>query len=925
MPIHPARHGRGPLWAAPCLFLSALLAPVTLTGQVGEGFPSEGNGDVMEQEAAAPAGAPSAQATRTDEPIQVDGRLDEPIWSHAPVIDRFTQIEPIEGAPASERTEVRIVYDTEAVYVGAMLYDSGPLTTFLARRDASMNESDAFIVFFDSYLDRQTAYRFATNPSGMVHDQIVMSGRNDSSWDPVWDVATHVTEEGWSVEMRIPFSQLRFRPQDIQTWGLQLERRIHRNQEEAVFAFTPRLEQSGVHRFGLLEGIQGIESGRGLEILPYMVARAEYVQGLDDPAVDFGNPYRSGSDFFANVGADLKYSVSSNLTLDATVNPDFGQVEMDPAVINLTAFETRFDERRPFFVEGQDIFRFSEGGPRGSVGAMPQLLYSRRIGRSPQGSAPSSAVFADEPSSTTILGAAKLTGRIGDGWSIGVMDAVTAEEEARFVDTEGVRDRTVVEPRTNYFVGRVRRDGRDGDTRIGSIFTAVNRETAGSGLEGRLHSSAYVGGVDLVHQWDSQTWRFNSSVSWSHVTGDPAAITRTQRASQRYYQRPDAGHVELDGAATSLSGYFAMGLIEKQSGVWTGRLGLGVSSPGYELNDLGFQTASDRIYFDTHLQYNQTRPGRYLRNWAVFGGPNGVWNYDGDQVLDNTNVMARWQLMNYWGGSLRLAYMRETRNDRLTRGGPLALDPAAWEANLSLSTDSRRWYTVRGNVRTEGDAGGSWNRVTGLTLNLKPQESWEVEVGPQLRRSRTTAQYVTTVEDHLATSTYGHRYVFATLDQTTFGIESRVNVTFSPALSLQLYTQPFLSSGNYGTLKELAAPRTFEFLRYGEDKGTLTRQEDGRYLVEPSGPGTDNAFVVNDPDFNLRSLIGNAVLRWEWRPGSTLYLVWQQRRAETVRGVDREPGFDPVGDFALGRESRELFRLQPDNIFAIKVNYWLSP
>ncbi len=916
-----ARHGRGPLWALPCLLFLFLFLPGPAEGQgANDRRPAD-----EDRPAPGAAATPRAQAMRTDAAIQVDGRLDEAIWSEAPVIDAFTQIEPIEGAPASQRTEVRIVYDSDAVYVGAMLYDTGPLSTFLARRDASMSESDAFIVSFDSYLDRQTAYRFATNPSGMIHDQIVSSGSADSSWDPIWDVATEVTDEGWSVEMRIPFSQLRFRPDEVQTWGLQLERRIHRNQEEAAFAFTPRLEQSGVHRFGLLEGIRGIESGQRLELLPYMVGRAEYLHGLDDPSVDFPNPYRSGSDWFTDFGMDLKYSLSSNLTLDATVNPDFGQVEMDPAVINLTAFETRFDERRPFFVEGQDIFRFSEGGPRGSVGTMPQLLYSRRVGRAPQGATPSSAVFVDAPGSTTILGAAKLTGRIGDGWSVGIMDAVTDEETARFVNREGARDRAIVEPRTNYLVGRLRRDRRDGDTRFGSILTAVNRNTSGSGLEGRLHSSAYTGGVDLVHQWDDQRWRFNTSVSWSYVTGDPEAITGTQQASQRYYQRPDADHLDLDSEATSLGGYFTMGMIEKQSGVWTGRLGMGLSSPGYEVNDFGFQTASDRIYFDTHFQYNQTRPGRYLRSWIFFGGPNQTWNYEGDRIFDNTHMQVRLQLMNYWSGSLRLGYERETWNDRLTRGGPVTLNPAGWQAILNLNTDTRRSYTLDGNIRATGHAGGAWEHITTLNLNLKPRENWEVAVGPQLHRSHDAAQYVETFPDTLATSTYGQRYVFASLDQTTLGIETRLNVTFSPALSLQLYTQPFLSSGNHGTLKELAAPRTFDFMKYGEDIGTLTRQEDGRYLVDPDGAGSENAFFVNDPDFNLRSLLGNAVVRWEWRPGSTLYLVWQQRRSETLRGGDEEFGSDRIGDFALGRETRELFDIRPDNIFTIKVNYWLNP
>ncbi len=411
--------------------------------------------------------APTAVATRLLGAITIDGLLDDAIWQRAAPISDFLQTAPLEGQPATERTDVRLLYDDDAIYVGARLHDRSPVTSRLARRDAGLGDSDSFVLLLDSYHDHETAYRFWTNPSGVKGDAILAGNRRgggDSSWDPVWDLATAVSDSGWVVEMRIPFSQLRFDREDEQVWGIQVERNIHRNQENATFPFTPRLERAGVSRYAHLDGIAGIEPGRRLELLPYAVARGEYVQ-LDAPAgVAFGNPYRSGADHFGGAGVDLKYRIAPNVTLDAAVNPDFGQVEVDPSVINLTAFETRFSERRPFFVEGADIFSFGEGGPTGSVGRPPQMLYSRRIGRAPRGSLPSEAVFSDVPSATTILGAAKVTGRVGDGWSLGVLEAVTASETATYLDVDRQTGKLAVEPAANHFVGRLRRQIRGGAT-----------------------------------------------------------------------------------------------------------------------------------------------------------------------------------------------------------------------------------------------------------------------------------------------------------------------------------------------------------------------------------------------------------------------------------------------------------------------------
>ena len=870
-----------------------------------------------------------ANASRLTGSISVDGVLSEAAWSGASAISELRQTVPTEGAPVSEATDIRIVYDEDAIYVAARLEDRSPVTTRLARRDAGLGDSDRFTIMFDSYHDHETAYRFWTNPSGVKGDAIVTgnaTGGGDSSWDPVWDLATGVSASGWVVEMRIPFSQLRFGRDDVQTWGVQVERTINRNQENATFPFTPVLERAGVSRFAHLQGIEGLDPGRRLELLPYVVARGEYLQLPTPVGVSFSNPYRSGSDHFGGVGLDLKYGLASNVTLDATVNPDFGQVEVDPSVINLTAFETRFDERRPFFVEGADIFTFGEAGPTGSVGRPPEMFYSRRVGKPPTGSTPSTAVFSDIPTATTILGAAKVTGRLGSGWSLGVMEAVTGGETAAYMDAAQVPGEVEVEPAGNHLVGRLRRQIRGGRTRFGVMATAMNRDLSGSPLESRLHGSGYTAGVDFAHDSNDRVWLFTGAFAASRVSGSEGAILRTQQSSARYFQRPDADHLDLDPTATSLGGFYAMGYVGKQAGTFTMRNGFAYVSSGYEVNDLGFQSEADRIYFDTHYQYNQPNPGRFLRNWNVSISPDAKWNTAREMIFANVNAQLNVELLNYWRSSLRVQVDPWYDDDRLTRGGPMARTPGSWQARYSVNTDNRRATRLNGSYNWYTNRAGGWSRSIDFGVTARFRETLQINIGPSYSRSRSPAQYVRRVTDALATSTFGARYVFAELDRSTVSLDARVDVTLSPGLSLQVYLEPFVSVAEYRDLKELRAPKTFDFLSYGVDRGTLSQNASGDFDIDPDGAGPAAPFQVRDQDldFSHRSLIGNAVLRWEWRPGSTLFLVWQQRRVNRVTGHDG--GADPwVGNLELGRDVDDMFDAPADNIFMIKVNYWLNP
>ena len=853
---------------------------------------------------AAPAAAqqtapepPQAAATRTTQSIRVDGSLDDAAWAAATPITEFRQLDPQEGQPATERTEVRVLYDDQALYIGARLHDRQGVRSRLGRRDMGMSASDWLTVILDTNHDHRTAVGFEVNPSGVRRDQTrAGDGSEDDSWDPVWEAETSVSDSGWTAEMRIPFSQMRFSGAPVQTWGMQVERQIARNQEFSVWSFTPRDQPGGIPRFGHLAGLERIPTGKRLEVMPYAVTRAENVERG-------ANPFRDDREYGMDAGVDLKYRVTSNLTLDATVNPDFGQVEVDPAVVNLTAFETQFEERRPFFVEGAEIFRFGGDGTN-------LAFYSRRIGRQPTLIPQTQA--RDVPDATRILGAVKLSGRTQGGWSIGVLDAVTRREEARFL-VAGEEERWTAEPLTNFFVARARRESRAGQTALGGFVGAVNRNLDTDLLSASMRSSAYSGGVDLFHQWAQRNWTLNGFLAGSHVRGDEPALIGTQRLPYHYFQRPDADHLQLDSSLSSLSGFAgALSLNRRFGRLWSANARVNTISPQYEVSDLGFQRRADRIDMELGGNYNESRPGKVLRRYALYLQGLVEHNYAWENISNRIFTGGNLALLNYWSAYTNLTFsLPGTLDDRLTRGGPAARRPGTFSINGGFSSDPRK--KVIGDVGgfyQRDDAGGDASEFFAGVL-IRPAPHWELSLAPSVGSSHSVAQYLFTLPDPLATRTFGAHYIFASLDQTTVALEARLNYTFTPALSLQVYAQPFIATGDFGALKELDRPRTFDFLVYGEDVGEVV---DG--VVYPNGQGEDAlSFPAPEPDFNIRSLRGNAVLRWEWRPGSTLYLAWQQNRSD----------FQPFGDFALRRDTDGLFGAAPDDVFLIKVSYWLNP
>ena len=684
-----------------------------------------------------------SRAIRTSSPIQLDGRLTEAAWSTAPVTDSFTQIDPEEGRPASQRTEVRVMYDDTFLYVGARLHDTGRITGRLGRRDMDFGDSDWFGVMIDSYLDHRTAFGFDVNPAGVRHDEVKTINVDDYSWDPVWEAATTVDSAGWTAEYRIPFSQLRFSGAREQVWGVQFERIIGRNREYAVSTFIPKSIQGGVPEYGHLVGVEDIRAGKRIEVLPYTVQRASYV----DPGT---NPYRDKPDLGTEFGLDVLYRLSSNLTVNAAFNPDFGQVEVDPAVVNLGVYETFFEEKRPFFVEGSETFNFGAAGTSGG-----QIFYSRRIGRSPTLSPPPGP--NDMPTATTILGAAKLSGKVG-GWSLGILEAVTAEEEARFQTTGGATERFAVEPLANYFVGRARREWRGGQTYFGSILTSVHRDLTIDPQRLSMHKAAYAGGFDFRHEFARRGWALNGDVELSRVEGTNAAITATQRLSRHYFQRPDADHLEVDSSATSLNGYSANLRLTKIGGThWRGFVGSAFTAPTYEVNDLGFAVRTDRRDFAAGLTYLENRPGRIWRRWQVNGNLRAERNYDWQSILNVIGVNWFFQTLGYWGISGNMQLLPQAYDDRLTRGGPLAIRPTQRSAGLNISSDFRKPVTFSAFGGVQDVDYGAWAYNFGVEVGLKTSSRWNLTAGPNFSRSYAPAQFVTSVADPTYTPTFGRR------------------------------------------------------------------------------------------------------------------------------------------------------------------------
>ena len=828
----------------------------------------------------------------------VDGRLDDAVWMATDSIGGFTQREPREGEPSRFRTVMRVAFDNDAIYVAARAYDPEPskIAAQLSRRDED-SPSDWMYVGFDSRHDRRTAYIFGVNPAGVKRDLTTSDGGgDDEGWDAVWSVAVTRDSLGWTAEYRIPLSALRFATGGDGVWGFQALRVVQRENEQSYWAPVKRDEPRQVARFGELHGMNNLPAPRRLELLPYTVSGVARAPG------EKADPFYSSSELRGSAGLDVKYGVTSNLTLDATFNPDFGQVDADPSEVNLSAFETFLSERRPFFTEGADIFRFGIGLGDGD-GGNESLFYSRRVGRSPRGDVDvPEGGFADEPGQTNILGAAKLSGQVGRGWSVGVMNALTAQEQATIVDAAGVRSQQVVEPMTNYTVLRAIRELNGGKTQFGAVTTGVVRRLDGTGMDW-LRSRALAGGFDARHRWGNDHYSARVWVLGSSVQGSTEAILNAQEASARYFQRPGQSYLRVDSAATSLSGWAASYDVARVKGKWQGGFLGSFRSPGFETNDLGFQRAADEIVNVFWMQHIQRTPGKVFRDWNLGGNAWEARNFGWERNGRALNVNGSGRFLNYWnvwGGVERSFGGWDTR---ALRGGAAILEPGGTSGWMGTSSDGRKRLTgdasFNWGVRDE-DSG--WRYSVSAGLGWRPTPSLRFSASPFYSRYNTAWQYVTdeTVGD-------AQRYVFAELDQRTFGMSARVNKTFTPTLSLQLYAQPFMSSGSYTGFREPTAPGAGRFA----DRFTrlaAVRGEDGDYRA--------GELAFEDPNFSVRDFNLNAVLRWEYRLGSTFFVAWSHSRG----------GSDDITDgrFRFRRNFDALLDTEASNVVMLKANWWVS-
>jgi hypothetical protein len=779
----------------------------------------------------------------------------------------------------------------------------------LTRRDKT--DGDLVGIIIDSFHDLRTAFLFAVSAAGVKFDQVyVNDGQSvDESWDPNWWVKTSVNKEGWVAEMKIPLSQVRFEKNSGDVWGLEMARVLYRKNETSFWQNIPKDAPGLVHLFGELTGLEKIKPRKIFDITPYGVAKAETYKRVPE------NPFlASGKSTGLNAGIDAKIGVTNNMTMDLTISPDFGQVEADPSEVNLSAYETFFREKRPFFIEGNNITNFGLGIGDGDVGN-DNLFYSRRIGRRPQLNLDlADTSYADIPTATRILGAVKLTGKSKKGLSVGFIESLTAPEYAEiktFLPSDARYDKKIekVEPLTNYFVGRVQRDYNNGKTLIGGILTGTNR-ALDAGLSDYMHKAAYTGGIDFTQYFKEKAWMFNLNTAFSDVTGSSKALTSTQKSSARYFQRPDKNYATLDTNRTSLTGMGGRMQISKLNGHWNFMSATTWKTPGFETNDLGYMREADQILTVLWTGYNQWEPKGIYRNYNFNFDVYSFWNFGGTQLGKGFEWNASMNLKNFWsvwtGGSIR----SNNLDAALLRGGPIMKTPGNFSQRLGFSTDNRKKIVANIYANYNGGFENFSNSLyTGIDLTIKTSNFLSVTLSPGYSTSFSDLQYVTATD-------YGSdkRYVFAAIDRKTISASFRVNLNLSPDLTLQYWGQPFVATGKYKNYKFITDPRAARysdrFLLYGNDQllpveGTLNIDENRDALPD---------YSFDKPDFNVQYFLSNLVIRWEYNPGSSLYLVWSQTR----------DGNNDSGNLDLLNDMSNLFSnkdSKPHNVFLIKFSY----
>jgi hypothetical protein len=858
------------------------------------------------------------KATQIKEAPAIDGILNDEAWKTGEWTDDFTQFEPYNGRKPSQKTEFKIVYDNNNLYVGVKAYDSSPdsIVNRLTRRDHE--DGDMVAIIFDSFHDLRTGFYFGVSAGGVKFDQMIVNdGQNmeDMTWDPNWWVATAINSEGWVAEMKIPFSQLRFEKSE-EVWGLEMLRTIYRKQETNLWQHIPQDAPGIIHMIGEMSGIENVKPRKIFDVTPYGVAQTERY------ASEEGNPFSTGKRSKLNGGLDAKIGVTNNLTMDLTINPDFGQVEADPSEVNLTAYETYFQEKRPFFIEGNNIVSFGLGVGDGEEGN-DNLFYSRRIGRRPQIEPgedydyEGKPLFYQAPDRTSILGAAKLTGKTKDGLSIGFMNAVTSEEIAD-IDTGGYRTTQVVEPLTNYLAARLQKDYKEGNTIIGGMVTAVNRfmddipasEDPVNTLKNTLSNAAYTGGLDFTQYFHKKTYMINLNTAFSYIEGTELAMVKAQESSARYFQKP-GNSIPLDSSRTSLVGNGGrLQFMKAGNGHWNYGGAFVWKTPGLELNDMGYMREADQMLQAAWVNYRLWEPKSFYRNINLNATQYAGWDFSGIHLFDGVNAGGNVNFKNYWSTYLGTNLNYNSISNSMLRGGPVMKMPGSLNSWLHINTDSRKKIQLELAIQHSLGFEGSHQSLDLMPeIIYKPVNALSLTLIPSYKISKDELQYVDQqyFEDQ-------PRYIFGTIDQKVYGMSFRVNFNFTPDLTLQYWGQPFIASGKYYDYKYIADPMTTEyhdrFILYTPEQISYNEAGDVYEIREDANSSVDYAF--GKPDFNVREFLSNFVLRWEYNPGSSVYLVWSQTRFN-----DEYSG----GTMDYSGDMNTLFNLRPHNVFLIKFSY----
>ncbi|MCC6243658.1 MAG: carbohydrate binding family 9 domain-containing protein [Gemmatimonadaceae bacterium] len=859
-----------PLAVLPFIRSLPMLLPALLL-QIATAAPTPAPGRTPDDRRTTRVGAPVPRPTRVTRAPTIDGRDTDEVWQGVPVISEFRQFEPAEDGEPSLRTEARIAYDAHNVYVVVRSFDAKPdsILSVLQRRDA-MLMSDDMIIGIDSYNDKRTGYMFRLTAAGAMADGYVFNdGDEDWGWNAVWEGAAHVDSIGWVAEYRIPLSQLRYVPRGDNTFGLLIIRRTARNGERVSWPLMRRSKTGNVSQWGDVAGFEALSAPRRVEVMPYAVGRYGY-KPLGD-----GTPRNTAQTQF---GADLKLGLTSNVTLDGAINPDFGQVEADPGVLNLSAFEQFFAERRPFFLEGSGIFRYDIDCDDGECTG---LFYSRRIGRTPQ----LRGRYGDEasPLQSTITGAAKITGRLRNGLSIGFLDAVTDR-------VQGTQARTI-EPLTNYGVMRLQQDLRGGNSGVGVMLTNTTRQLDEFSRD-FLRGDAWTGGLDARHRFHQNQYQVSMQLAGSRVSGTAEAIARTQRSNVHLYQRDDASHLSFDSTRTMLTGSMTQLSLNKQGGGIT-RFSVNAwyLTPGFEINDVGFRTRSDETGGSAWFALRPTKPFSIFRRGQLNFNAWGVQNTGGMNIGNGGNVNANGQFVNFWNGYMGVGVnnLITSYDDRNARGGPAVYSPRRMQTWAGIDGDGRKAIApsvnFNGGRRFDG-LGSSWNVSAGARVRIGGRLNGSINAG--YGRNIDDQQWVDNLVDNGVTS-----YTFARLYQSTSSVTMRVNYTLTPTLSVESYLQPFVSIGEYTNWRALA-----------DGRSTDVNARFRPYTTRGTADG-----------FRFGQLRTNNVVRWEYRPGSVLFFVFTQGRDAFTGRPD---------DFGEAPAWNDLFDRRPQNVFLIKSSYWFG-